>query len=493
MKQLLYLFAGIFLISISGCDIITNDSDDNSEKLPGTFQYTNNETDFSLVFGASGNNDDELCSGMVADAQGNMYISANIYNAILITKINSDGTKGWSKIWDDNYKDYSPDSGENAETGGTANSITTDAEGYIYIVASSSDVSQNNIFSALILKINPTDGSLIWQKKWKHEGADSETVLAYSDTRAYAADASGDYLYMTGADGRNGIPVVAFNKNDGSIFFQKSLDIVYGTKDRGYTIKPDNQGNIFIGGINGSTPYLAKISNANTQNPNLEFVKKIDIGYAGRFNSADIDAQNNIYLSCDRRGVETFFSVLKLDNNADLIWGKTFPGYPEDRNNTHTVKLIGDYVYAGGRISQADLDKAFGDGLIAKFSTNDGSLLWHAIYWSGNDDEHKAEHRIKGIAECNGKLLIAGQMYTAPENYDHYSAEWIKSDYELINFMPSVTFITTATLTDYAQGKLIETNGNWSDAGVNYQLENASEKVNGSAPDGHIFIVKMNE
>ena len=207
----------------------------------------------------------------------------------------------------------------------------------------------------------------------------------------------------------------------------------------------------------------------------------------------DIDAENNVYLSCDRRGVETYFSALKLDNDANLIWGKTFPAYGEDRNNTHVVKLIGDYLYIGGRISESDLDKEFGDGLIAKLSKTDGSLTWHGIYWSGNNSNNKAEHRIKGIAESSGKLLIAGQMYTGPSNYDHYSAQWLRFSPAIIDFTPVVSSINTAEFTDYAEGQLINASGNWTDAGTAYKLENAKDKTGGTAPDGHIFIVKISE
>ncbi len=494
MKKFFLFFSAIALTNLFwACDMSnTEDKDTIDDEIPEMFSKIEDSPEvYSLVFGAAGNNDDELASGMVADAQGNMYASLNTTTDVIVLKVNADGSKAWAKIWDGMYKDFSPDSGENNETGGTANSVSMDSEGNIYVAVSASDVSQNNFYSAVLLKINPADGSLIWQKRWKHEGIEETTILAYMDARAYAVDATQEYVYLTGADGRNGVMVLAFNKSDGSLFFQKSLDIVSGTKDRGYCIKSDNSGNVFIGGVDGSQPYLAKISGANTVNPNLEFVKKIDIGYGGRINGIDIDTENNLYLSCDRRGVETYFSVVKLDNNATLLWGKTFPANNEDRNNTHVVKLIGDAVMVGGRIGHEDLDKQFGDGMVLKLSKSDGSMLKHGIYWSGAGDNSTAEHRIKGFAENSGKLLIYGQIYTGPDNSSHYTAQWLKADYGTEDFLPGINPINGASFTDYTQGGAVTAIGTWSDAGAQYQLLNAKDKTSGTAPDGDVFFVKM--
>ncbi len=491
MRNVFYVF--LVTLFFTSCEKIVDDEDIDTNpdtEIPDGFRISTVTTDYHKLYGAPGNNDDELTSGMVADAAGNIYFSLNNTKDIMITKLNADGSLAWAKAWDGNYRDRSPDSGENAETGGTANSISIDSDGFIYVSAAISDVSQNNIHSALILKLDPSNGAIVWQKLWKHEWP-TASVLAYMDAQAYGIDASADYVYLTGADGSNRVFVVALDKSNGSLFFQYALDIINGTKDRGYVLKPDALGNLFVGGVTGSYAYLAKITSANTASPIIDWVKKVELGYGSRFNAIDIDTENNIYLSCDRRGAQTFFSIIKLDGNASLLWGKTFPGKNEDRNNTHVVRALGDAVYAGGRISEAGLDTEFGDGLLLKLDKNNGSLLWSGIYFSGNSDEEKAEHRIKGIAESNGKLLVVGQVYSSNYNSSHFYGDWLASEIDLIDFLPLINPFAYHSFETITTGEIRDASGNYMDANSSYVLQNAKDKNDGTPPDGDAFIMKI--
>ncbi|MCP4440848.1 MAG: hypothetical protein GY810_18150 [Aureispira sp.] len=520
-KQILFMvgcFAVLFTFNsckeeIKGCtdstssnfnpDATVDDGSCNGSNGTGTGDYPAGYSKadytelFHKVYGGSGNNDDELTSGMVTDASGNTYFSLNTNNAaannnILIGKISSSGNLEWAKEWDGNYDDISPDSGENGETGGTANSISIDASGNIYVVGKNASVSQNNINSILILKINPSDGSILWEKIWKHEWpAAGGSHLARMNAEGYGIDASGDYVYVTGANGQNMIPLVALNKSTGAMFFEMTIDIVAGTKDRGYVLKADGSGNVFIGGVTGSYAHLTKVSGANTATPSLAWVKQVEIGYGSRINGIDIDG-TDVYLSCDRRGATTYFSLVKMNSDGVVQWGQTFPGTNGDRNNIHCVKVIGNSVYAGGRTGQQSLDTQLGDGLFTKLSKADGSLEWSAIYFTGTNSAEVAEHRIKGISVVGSDVYIVGQVYGGNGNYDKFYGDWITKSVTLESYSPSVTDLTASGTTDPADGEVRDAVGTYSDANSSYVLQDATSKTTAKAPDGDLFISKMN-
>jgi len=452
------------------------------------YQYYHN------VYGGSGNNDDELTSGIVTDALGNLYFSLNTNDAaannnILVGKINTNGTLAWAKEWDGNYDDESPDSGGNGETGGTANSLTVDSDGNLYVVGRTADILQNNIVSALVLKINPLDGSLLWQKVWKHNWP-TGTPVASMDAQGYGIDASGDYVYITGSNGLNEVPVVALQKTDGSSFFELTVDIVSGTTDKGYVVKPDASGNLYIGGISGSMAHLTKIGAANTATPSVTWTKRIDLGFAGRINSMDIDG-NDLYISCDRRGALTYFSVIKVSTDGVLQWGKTFPGN-SDRNNTHVVTVAGNSVYVGGRIFQTGLDAQFGDGLLIKLDKAAGNLEWSGTYYTGGNSSELAEHRIKGIAISGTEVFVAGQVYSGNNNTDHFFGSWITKPVTLDNYTPSITDLTPSSSSVPANGEVRNATGTYTDANSNYVIQSATTKTTSNPPDGDFFIMRMN-
>ncbi|MBN2891694.1 MAG: hypothetical protein JXL97_07495 [Bacteroidales bacterium] len=491
MKKIFSLFLVFSFLFFSSCIKDDPNNPDNITLPDGFSSVSLTETGYSLTYGGSGNNDDELVSGMVADNSGNVYVSINITDAsankdVIVVRVSADGTLGWAQRYDGGKNDWSPDSGENAETGGAANSISMDSEGNLYVIMTTTQSSLSQ--SALILKISSTDGSIIWQKMWKPEWP-TGTPTASQDNQGYGIDATGDYVYFTGATGTNKVIVCALNKSDGSIFFQSTLDIVPGTKDRGYAIKADNSGNLFVVGVDGSTGYFAKIIDANTSTPALAWVKNAGLSYAARINGIDIDA-SGVYFSCDIRGVETYFQTMKVDFDGNLQWAKIFPGHYEDRNNTHVVKLSGDYLYAGGRISEEELDKQHGDGLVVKMSKTDGSLVWSGIYYTGNNSEESAEHRVKGIAVVGDEVYVAGQVYGSVDNIDNFNGVWIENpDLTLQDASVSISAISTAVFELTPSGEVRDGEGSFS-ANTSV-LQNATDKTTDNPPDGDAFMMKI--
>jgi len=393
----------------------------------------------------------------------------------------------WLQI-NDATDEKSPDSGENGETGGTANSISIDTEGNIYIIGTETIPKTGD--AILIVKINSSTGDILWQKRWKPEWpAEGGYGLGNQAAEGYAIDAQGDYVYFTGACGTNQIVVVALNKNDGSLFYQFGLDVVYQTKDRGYAIKQDATGNLFIGGVDGSYGIITKINNGNTTTPTVDWVKNAGLSYGARINGIDLD-DNGVYFSCDIRGVDTYFQIIKIDLNGNLAWTKIFPGTSNSLNNTHSIYVSGNYVYAGGRTGQSGMD-ALGDALLIKIDKNNGDLNWAGIYYTGNSNEKSNEQRIKGIAVVRENVYVAGQIYPTNANSEHYYGEWVENN--TINLEDASIFFTdisNTTFEIFETGEIKNGEGTMSDYNQ-ATLQNSKDKVAQNTPDCEAFMIKF--
>ena len=486
MKKIPFLL--IAIIFLFSC----NKSEISNSQLPDNFNVSNTSNIYDLVYGAAGSSDDELVSGMVADNSGAIYVSMNVTNAqanenIIVAKINTDGTLAWGQQYDAT-DELSPDAGENRETGGTANSISIDSEGNIYIIGTETIPKTGE--AILIVKINSSTGEIMWQKQWKPEWpAEGGYGLGNQAAQGYAIDAQGDYVYFTGACGTNQIVVGAINKNDGSLLYQFGLDVVYQTKDRGYAIKQDATGNLFIGGVDGSYGIIAKINNGNTATPTLAWIKNPGLSFGARINGIDLD-DSGVYFSCDLRGVETYFQIMKMDFDGNLTWTKIFPGTLNALNNTHSIYVSGDYVYAGGRTGQSGMD-ALGDALLIKVKKNTGDLEWSKIYYTGNANEESDGQRIKGIAVVGENIYVAGQIYPANANSEHYYGEWVENN--SINLEDASVFfadISNATFEVFETGEVRDGTGTMSDYNQ-ATLQNSKDKVAQNTPDCEAFMIKF--
>ena len=487
MKKL--LFYSIITMFLFSCNQSFNGI--SNGELPAGYQISGVVNSYDLVYGGSGKSDDEYVSGMIVDNSGSMYVSMNVTTDranenLIITKVKSDGTLAWGQQYDAT-NEKTPDSGENGETGGTAGSISIDSEGNIYIISTETIPKTSDVI--LIIKINASTGEIMWQKRWKLEWpADGGYGLAYQSSFGYAIDATGDYVYFTGSTGSNKVVVNALNKEDGSLFFQYGLDIVAGSMSRGYAIKNDGNGNLFIGGVNGSYSFFAKIGNANTQSPTLTWVKDTGLPFGARINGIDID-NSGVYFSCDIRGVDTYFEIMKIDFDGNLKWAKSFPGASGNKNNTHSISIFGDYVYAGGSIRITGMDE-LGDAIVVKLSKENGNLDWFGIYTTGNLSEESSNQRIKGIAFLNDQIFVAGQIYPANANSEHYYGSWVESNLNMSDFSVNFSNITEDAFEPFTLGEVRDGEGIMSQYTV-ATLQNSKNKIAQNTPDCDAFMMKF--
>jgi len=392
---------------------------------------------------------DEMVTGMAADKAGNVYFAGQVTGVkdkfaydIFYGRINADGTLAWAKLWNGPYRDYTRDPGQNDETGGSAGAIDIDEEGFIYLAGSVSNGAQNNNFSALVLKIEPQSGECVWEKMWRPDWPG--TFLAKHSAEAYALNVNGGHVYVVGTTGaaiENSDALVfllSLSADDGSIEYQRYVDPTPKTNDRGYCVRADGKGNVYIGGLAAKASLLVKFREADTNAPKVAWVKTLETGWGSNINCLDVDAEGNVYVSVDRRGATTYLSFLKLDGDGNILWGKTYDGGSNKNNNCNLVKVIGDDVYVGGRTGQSWYDAQMGDAKLIKASAADGAEVWSSFYFTGKGPNELGEHRVKGLALVGNRLFVLGQVYTGSLNGYRYWGYWYDGVSGLSDYSPDV-------------------------------------------------------
>lgn len=453
-----------------------------------------------------GPNTDEMVTGMVADESGNVFFCGQVTGVkdtfaydLFYGKVAPDGSLAFAKLWNGPFRDYTRDPGQNDETGGSAGAIAMDKEGYVYLTGSVSPASSNNNFAVLVLKIDPTSGNCVWEKLWRPEWPG--TFLAKHGSEAYGIDVDEKGVYVTGTTGaalENSdalVLVLGLDKKDGAIQFQKYLDPTSKTTDRGYAVRSDHKGNLYIGGLAAKISLLVKLKDIYSGNPKTAWVKTLETGWGSSINCLDADDEGNIYASLDRRGASTEFSFLKIDPSGALLWGKTYTGGSNKNNNCSFIKVIGADVYAGGRTGQSVYDAQMGDGNLLKVNAADGNEIWSAFYFNGKGPDEICEHRIKGMDIVGSRMYLVGQAYTGNLNGVRYWGYWYNGVSKLADYKPqikdlgldenSAVTITKGSVKDASSARSLV------DITTSVSWQSASEKHDGHGPDSDLIYWQL--
>ncbi len=377
---------------------------------------------------------DTLSGAADGDGSGNLYFSGNVNGwgdsfseNIVVSRMNADGTLAWQREWDEDYEQLQPDPGQNAESGGSADSLDVN-DGFVYVVGHRSQSSFNSAFQTLVMKIDQSSGAMGWAVGWSPEDV-NPPALAWQTSHGYAVDASlPDRVLVAGTSfGDAEVSLIALSKADGSLLWSKQIDVVSGSNDRGHSLAVDANGNAWIGGITDGRGMLLRVTGTDGATPALDFVQEWDMGVGSNINAIDLDGAGNAYLSLDRRGLPTQLSVARVDTDGSLAWAKVWDeANSGDNNNTYTVTVddANSRVYVGGRVAQATADTQFGEGFLMSLGSADGAYEWGSMYYSGKGAEEIIEHRVKGIVLTGDDLQLLVQSYTVSQNTGHYWGHW---------------------------------------------------------------------
>ena len=454
--------------------------------------FDGGETQFEKLLG--GTSSDELAGGMVVDGMGNAIFTANVSEVIdtftpdiLVGSMSPSGSLNWAYIWNGPYRDTSTDPGQNSETGGGADSIAVDDDGYVYVVGATSPTNYNSTFWSLILKIDANDGSLVWEKVWSPGG---EVSIASDSSMFYGVDVVDGLVYATGtAHGEADVSLVVFDADSGSIVSQSTFDPNPTYNDRGYTVRADGSGNAFIGGNGAGDAFLMHLEGVASANPTVDWVKDVGLGTGGNINSMDLDSSGNAYVAMDIRGALTTFALGKVSASGSLEWARAYAASANDKNNIHVVRVDSGSVYAGGRIGLDLVDAQMGDGMILKLGF-DGSEQWSGFYFNGTGPDEISEHRVKGMAVSGGALYLLTQVYTGTANGDRYWGYWYDGTGELQDLTVNLSS-GSASETDCHEGEAFDASpyrNGWSELPGSVVWQDADAKHDGTPPDADVML-----
>lgn len=451
---------------------------------PDDLEPSGDPADFTVVWETViGTSEGEDFSGMAMDASGNLFVTLaeepdGYQGDIVVMKVNNDGSSvTWAKKFDLGDQDNYPSSSENghANGGGGSRCMEIDASGDLYITGQT----KNGFYDVFVTKISGSTGNIIWQKFWEADNSG----LAKGEAKAYAMTLAGGYVFVTGgsAGGTSGsggaqVFLLKLDAATGAIQTEtkRGIDPTPGSNDRGNTIFSPDGNTVYIAGWEGENNegLLMKFTNGGAD---FAWMEEIEISYGSRFIDMTCDANENLYLAADFRGVSTFVGVLSLDSSGAYRWGKKYQGASNDRNNIHSIRLINDVLYVGGRVSYSGFDESqFGDGLLLKMSTSGDLLKEYHYYTSYNN--HTCGERIEGILSDGTSIYLGGETW--PQSGEGIEGGWYKNTGNFSNYNPSIAKLTSCTIDD---GDGSEASSTWTVSSFTPTVRNTSDGSIGSA------------
>jgi hypothetical protein len=467
----LILFSALFF---SSCE---KNNEENVPDITDGKVVADFNLNWSKAWGTSSADD---FAGSVIDNTGNMYFVGasnpdGYLGDIFLVKVNlTDKNVVWAKSFDTGNRDYFPSPSENGHSqgGGGPRCISIDQNGDVYIAGTIYN-GFNNVF---IMKVS-NSGSILWQKYWKADNSG----LAKGAAKAYSLDVKNEKVFITGSTGagvgteESSVFLLVMNAVNGDIepATKMGIDVSATYNDRGYTVKANASGEVYIAGWEGknNSGLVIKFSdNGNT----IEWIKRNNIGYASRYVDIDFDLSGNVYLASDLRGVSTYIGIVKINSTGTSVWGQKFQGEANDRNNVSCLRVIDGFLYVGGRGSFANYDVSlFGDGCLLKYSL-DGTLLKQYNYFTSSNDDRCGE-RIESIHLFNNSFILSGETW--PE-YSQIIGSWYIPQGTSFTFDANVTNVTDAVIHD---GDGVTGNLNFNENTISQPLYNLSEGTKGSA------------
>lgn len=417
------------------------------------------QADLARVFGGP---QDDLLSSMVVDSKGAAYFIGETksfidktYNDVLIVKLGPDGALLWARTYgtpdDDRARAYI-----DGKHGASARMAAIGPDGSVYVAAGSMVSGRREPWAALLFKVSPT-GELSWSKVWRPGWDNMAKFQATGSTVAVA----GGRVYLAGMTGAGQTSeegqsfLASFDAATGDQKGVVAFDPYPGVNDRVFSAHADAK-SVVLAGWNGKTN-RGQLTRFATEGDKLtlEWSKTIPFSSTGSTAcDVDRDAQGNLYIAGDIHGTGTNIEVLKLGPDASFKWARRYnPGASNDKNNTRTVRVLGDKVVVAGRVglmgTQTHADRNYGDSLVLTYGL-DGKLLSEHYHFTGTANDVVAMDGATTIGAFGKKLYVAGYIWPYAKNHvgewrdpngytvNHPAADAPASDFTLVDVKPVV-------------------------------------------------------
>jgi hypothetical protein len=397
----------------------------------------------------SGNNKSQFRpGGAVSDGADGVVLSGNVdelldgFNPdLVLSRVSADGSQAWAKTWHESYHQKVPE--PNKETGGSADAIATDSDGFVYVGASRSVDSANSepaAFQALVYKVKASDGTMAWARGIRNgtkPTPENPENVAWRGAMGYAIDASlSDRVVVTGYTGSPPkMLLAALKKTDGSMIYSRILDVdAKGAANNGYTIRIGADGAGYVGGNGDGRAVLARFTALDTDDPQLAWVEKIGTGIGSRVQSIELTDSGDALAALFIGGANRSFVGMRIKTDGTKAWAKTWDGGNSGgNNNAWVVRRKGTTAFFGGNIAAAAADTTGGDGFLLGLDTETGAYKVGSMYYTGKTTTTIAKHAIKGIVFAGSDLFSVFDATTVQNNTNHYWGFWYQPPTEKLD------------------------------------------------------------
>jgi len=333
-----------------------------------------------------GKNDDEANS-IQQTIDGGYIVAGYKGGDVYILKLNSKGEIEWEKTF-----------GGNAYDGASSIQQTTD-DGYI--VAGWTKSFGSGGYDVYILKLN-SKGEAEWQKTFGGKGDDEANSIQQTTDGGYIV---AGWTKSFGS-GLEDIYILKLNSK-GEVEWQKTFG--GWNDDAANSIQQTTDGGYIVAGVTGSFGFGEQDAYI------LKLNLKGEAEWQKTFGGKGDDEAKSIQQTTDGGYVvagwtKSFGSawwkdvyILKLNSKGEVEWQKTFGGEYDDEANSIQQTTDGGYVVAGWT-------KSFGSGredvYILKLN-EEGDLGWQKTFGGWNDDEANSIQQT-----TDGGYIVAGWTYS---------------------------------------------------------------------------------
>lgn len=360
-----------FLLVLVWTVVSCKKADDNPPHEEDPVETLHFETEWVKTFGGSGEEDMNAISatpdggyilvGYTQSTDGDITDKNTTDSDVWVLKLTSEGTMVWSKTY-----------GGSEDERGTA-IIPTNDGGYLfsgYTRSTDGDVSENaGFYDYWLVKLNAS-GDLQWEKTFGYAGNDQANSVIQT--------ADGGYLIVGFLD----VTASGGQGNEGG----RSLRHGVGEF---WAIKTDSNGNFlwsrYFGGTDNDRAYAV----IEADNGDLIMV--------GNTESDDFDIVNP-------RGSYDFWAV-RITSNGNLIWAKNYGGSGAEIAYAIAKTQDGNYLIIGDtRSDDQDVTTPLGnaDAWLIKIDNN-GQLLWQKTYGGSQFDTGRAVTELN-----NNSIFVSG-------------------------------------------------------------------------------------
>ena len=325
--------------------------------------------------------------------------------------------------------------------------VATDASGNAYLAGTTysaglgtSGSSLAGTYSEIIVKFDPTGQTRYWATYYGTDNAASDICL----------EKTGNYVYVSGTEITEPTPnmyypdatLLKLNASTG----QMTSVLVYGGDgyEYGSGVAVDDDNNVYLAGTTtGARDFVGKysssfssyweryIGHSTVVGPRVATDGDENVFLVGSLDSDDGNNATGIATSGTHQtsasgDMEAY--LVKYNSSGTIVWGTFFGGSLDETGSDVDVDASGNifitglthsttnvsYVTSGTTSHQATYGGGDADAYLAKFSNNNGTVIWSTYYGgSGTGGGDYKEAGLSVSTFSNGKVIMTGNTHSS--------------------------------------------------------------------------------